>query len=104
MVVHCPPQILPARFGQHVGGVRTIHGDVMLKAIVADVMHQFLETRDFRDGAMAEGFKFVICSFTLTNVAADNASGVVGAEPCISKRPSRSSAFHRAVSVLDSKC
>src|SRR2546430_7253855 len=87
MNVHRPPQVFPARLGDDLGGVRAVHRDVVLEAVVADVLHEVLKARDVGDGAMAEGFELVIGGRPLPDVAADDAGGVVGGEAGIGERP-----------------
>ena len=80
MHVHRPPEILPARLGDHLGGVRAVHRDVVFEAVVADKLHQLLKSRDVGDGAVAEGFELVVGRGALADVTADDPGGVVGGE------------------------
>src|SRR5581483_1467696 len=98
MSVHLPAEVFAAGFAEHFCGMRWIHGDVMLKALLADVMHQLLKARDVCDGAVAEGVQRVGGGLTLAEITANDSRGVVGGEPCIGERPGGCATFHRAVS------
>src|SRR5437016_3502143 len=98
--MHRPPEVLPARLGDHVGGVRAVHRDVMFETVVADVLHQVLQAGNVCDGAVAEGFQLVVGGRALPDVTADDAGSVVGGEAGVRQRPGWGSTFHGAVGVL----
>src|SRR5262245_56355793 len=100
VLIHRPPQILPAGLRKHIRSVGWIHRDVMLEAMIANVGEKLLQARDFGDSAMTEGFELVVCGLAFAYVSANHAGGVVGRETCIGERPGRRAAFHGAVGIL----
>src|SRR5437868_1311388 len=75
----------------------------MLESAAAHVMQKLLQAADLCNGAVAEGFEFVVGRCAFANVTSDDTGGVVGREPRIRQRPGGRSTFHRAVGILNSK-
>ena len=63
------------------GGYRgKIRGDVVLKAVFADVAEKFLEMRDFYYAGATEGFEGIVGELTLADIAGNFSGEVVGGE------------------------
>lgn len=60
MKMHFPAEIISERFGQDAGRMRLGHHDMMLEALLADVVHEFLQVRDFCNRAISESVEFVV--------------------------------------------
>ena len=100
MLINFPPEIISKRLGQDVGGFGLRHDDVMLEAVVADVLHEFLELGHFGHGAVAEGLQHVIGQFAFADVGADAAVRVRRGDAAVSERAGGRAAIERAVGVL----
>ena len=98
-----PPKIISERFGQNFRPVRLGHDDVMFETVFADVAHEFLQLRNFRDGAVAKSVELVIGEFAFADVSADFAVGIGGGNATKGQRPGGRAAIQRAVGVFDAE-
>src|SRR5690349_8511277 len=83
VLINAPAEVLAAGFREHLGRVTRIHRHVMFETVVADVVQKFLEFWYAGDGAVAEGCKLVVGGGALSDVAANDAGGVIGGESCV---------------------
>ena len=100
VVVHFPAEVVAERLGQNRRRVRLRHDYMMLEALFADVVQDFLQVRHFGHGAVAEGFEFVVREFAFADVATDPALGIGGGDAAVSQRTGRRAPIERAIGIL----
>ena len=61
-----------------VGFLRNAHGDVVLEAHFADVLHEALKIRNLHDAVATECLKLVVCELAFTDVSADDPGRIIG--------------------------
>ena len=100
MLLHVPPKIISKRLRQNVRALGNRHHDVMLETFFADMAQNFLQIRNVRDGAVAEGIELVVREFAFADVATDFPLGIGGGDATVSQRPGRRATVERAVSIF----
>src|SRR6185437_9949904 len=58
--INFPAKIISERFRQDFRRVRLSHHHVMLKSLLANMVHELLQTWNFRHRAVAEGIKRIV--------------------------------------------
>ena len=101
VLMHFPAKIIPERFRQDRRRVRLRHYDVMLEALFADVVHEFLQARNFRDSAVTERVERIVCEFAFTDVSSDFTIGIGSRDATKRQWPGGRATIQRAISILD---
>ena len=86
MAIDFPAHVCAEGLGNCVGFLAQIHGYMMFKAHLADVLHEVLEIRYLHHAVAAERFELVVCEFALACIGTDNAGDIVrgcSAEGCL---------------------
>src|SRR5687768_7631081 len=78
VVINFPSQIAAKGLRQHASGMRSVHHNVVLEALVADVAQEFLQLRHTGHCPVAECFQLVVGQFTLPDISPNYSAGIVG--------------------------
>src|SRR5262245_13630774 len=80
MLVGLPAQVGLEGFFEHIGHVCARHRDVMLEALLTDVVHQLLQARHLDHRVCAERVQRVVGEAALAHIGFDTPFSVVGAD------------------------
>src|ERR1700692_4970483 len=78
MPVHLPSEVLGGSFVNRRGGRREVGGNMVFKAVLADITQQLLHLRNLNHSCPAERMQRVVGKCTLAYIAGDLSGEVVG--------------------------
>jgi len=98
--VDLPSQIIFGSFLNDIGDGIAHHGNMMFKAVLAQVIHQSLQVIYLADGDTAIHFKRIICKIPFSEIAFDSADPFIRRDTEIGKRAGGYFSFHGTEAVL----
>ena len=104
MVIDFPSEITAEPLGNSGGAVAAVHGRVMLKAVLADHVHQIGKSRYVDNGASSKGLQRIVGEFTLADVGANPTVYVVSAYAPEGEWARIRAPFERSEGILFTEC
>src|ERR1700754_914149 len=100
MPVHLPVQIFRCGFVHRCRSGGEISGNVVFKAVLADISEQFLHLRYFHHTCSAKGMQWIVREGSLADITGYMSSKIIGGEARKAHRPCLYCAVQRAMRVF----
>src|SRR5271170_820455 len=103
VMIDIPTKVVAERLPYRRSAVAAVHGGVMLEAVSADDLQEFLEPLDLDDGFGSKGIERIVGELPVTDISTNLSGNVVSADPPEGDRACRGPALERSHRVLFSE-
>lgn len=88
-MIDIPTKVVAERLPYRRSAVAAVHGGVMLEAVSADDLQEFLEPLDLDDGFGSKGIERIVGELPVADISTNLSGNVVGADPSEGHRTCR---------------